>query len=412
MNFKELPRIFSTISIEVKKFWTTYKWAGHLTRFDDINLVPEPINRCRYFSGFGLVLAVVTSILLMMSLNLNALDISHGINRYAGINRFALTVIEDWASVFPHASLSNPTVSRQTLTFIIALILSILYYGLIVFLGVWRRSATASRYQQLVFSSFITSLCLIRYSAVTLSIIILIFIARWLGFDPSSSVTIFIGTVLLTYFACFAWSQLANRTSQRRGVPGPRNDDAPLAYSLLTPILINFSVLCSAAWTNDHFDSRIMLQTSDACGAPDNGVCTLYIRPHNANGVIFLDRITVHLSIMFDEASDFVGPRYITDTQSVFRMIEAPDSPLPVRVSAETTRGVVGHIDFQCPLPRTSHNVKNPKIRIFNYSAFAFSRVLSEADPERRMQIPITFEHPFDVLLVFRNSAKGCMLTP
>ncbi|WP_175818800.1 hypothetical protein [Burkholderia sp. BCC0419] len=404
--------MISAISVEVRRFWTTYKWASRLTRFDDINLVPEPINRCRYFSGFGLTLAVVASILLMMSLSLNALDISHGINGYAGINRFALAVIEDWASVFPHTSLSNPTVSRQTLAFSIALILSSLYYGLIVLLGVRRGSATASRYQQLVFSSFIASLCLIRYSAVTLSITILVCIARWLDFDFSSSPVIFISIVLLTYFACFAWSHLANRTSRRRGAPGPRNDDAPLAYSLLTPVLINFAVLCSAAWTNDHFDSRIMLQTSDACGAPDNGACTLYIRPHNANGTIFLDKITVHLAIMFDEASDFVGPRYITSTQSSFRMIETPDSPLPVRVGADATRGVVGHIDFQCPTGRTSHKEKNPKIHVFRYSASAFSRALSEAEPERRMQVPVTFEHPSDVLLVFRNSAKGCMLIP
>ncbi|MDR6497163.1 hypothetical protein J2785_000305 [Burkholderia ambifaria] len=412
MNFKEFPRIISTATIEGKRLWTTYKWASHLTRFDDINLVPDPINRCRYFSGFALLLAMVTSILLMMSLSLNVLDISHGINGYSGVDRLALGVIEDWASVVPHTSLSNPTVSRQTLAFFIALVFSGLFYGLVVFLGVWRRSATASRYQQLVFSSFITSLCLIRYSAATLPITLLVLIARWLGFEPSSSPTTVVSTILLTYFGCFAWSQLANRTSQRRGTPGPRNDDSPLAYSLLTPILINFAVLCAAAWTNDHLDPSIMLQTSDACGAPDNGACTLYIRPRNANGTIFLDKIDVSLYVMFDEAPEFVGPRYMTNTRSSFRMIEAPDSPLPIRVSADATRGMVGYSEFQCPTSKKVQKGKTSKIRIVSYSAFAFPRALSEAEPERRIRMRINFEHPFDVLLVFRNTAKGCTLVP
>lgn len=412
VNLKEFPRAVSATVVEVQRLWTTYRWASHLTRFDDINVVPEPINRCRYFSGFALVLATATSILLMMSLSLNVLDISHGINGHPGVGRFALGIAEDWASIIPRMSLSNPTVSRQTLEFVIALVLSILSYGLVVFLGVWRRSATTSRYQQLVFSSFIAALCLIRYTAVTLPITLLVWLARWLGFEPSSSPVIAVCIILLTDFASFAWSQLANRTSQRHGVPGPRNDDAPLAYSFLTPLLINLAVLCAPTWINDHLDRGIMLQTSDACGALDNGACTLYIRPHHINETIFLDRIEVSTTVMFEEAPDFVGPRYITTIQPSFRMIEAPDSPLPVRVGTEATRGVVGHREFQCPTGKMVKKGTTPKIRILRYSASAFARALSEAEPERRVSIPITFEHQSDVLLLFRNGVKGCTVVP
>ncbi|WP_176040240.1 hypothetical protein [Burkholderia stabilis] len=412
MNFKEIPRVVSDTVAEVQRLWTTYKWASHLTRFDDIAVVPEPINRCRYFSGFALVLATATSILLMMSLSLNVLDIRHGINGYPGVGRLALGIAEDWVSIVPRASFSNPTVSRQTLEFAIALVFSTLSYGLVVFLGVWRRSATTSRYRQLVFSSFIAALCLIRYTAVTLPIILLVWIARRLGFDPSSSSVIAVCIILLTYFASFAWSQLANRTSQRHGTAGPRNDDAPLAYSFFTPLLISLAVLCAATWINDHFNPGIMLQTSDACGAPDNGACTLYIRPHHINETIFLDKIDVSMQVMFDEAPDFVGPRYITSTRSSFRMIEAPDTPLPVRVGTETTRGVVGHREFRCPTRKMVGKGTTPKIRVLRYSASAFPRALSEAEPERRIPMPIIFEHQFDVELLFRNGVKGCTLVP
>ncbi|WP_155623260.1 hypothetical protein [Burkholderia diffusa] len=412
MNFKEFPKIVLASVAALQRLWTTYEWASRLTRFDDINVISEPINRCRYFSFIALILATATSILLMMSLSLNVLDISHRINDYSGVERLALGIVEDWASIIPRTSLSNPTVSRQALAFFIAFILSSLSYGLVVFLGVWRRSATTSRFRQFVFSSFITAACLIRYSAVTLPITLLVWIARWLGIDPSASPAIAVCVILLTYFTSFAWSQLANRTSQRHTTPGPRNDDAPLAYSFLTPPLISLAVLCAAAWINDHFEPSVMLQTSDACGAPDNGTCTLYIRPHHTNETIFLDKIEVSMKVMFDETRSFVGPPYITTTRANFRMIESPDSPVSIRVDTGATRGVVGYREFQCPTRKLLKKEASPKIRILGYYAFAFPRALSEAEPERRVRMPIIFEHQFDVLLLFRNGVKGCTLVP
>ncbi|VWC22697.1 hypothetical protein BLA14095_05850 [Burkholderia lata] len=358
------------------------------------------------------MLAMSTSILLITSLAINVLDISHGLSGYSGIDRLALGIVEDWASVVPRTSLSDPTVSRQTLAFVIAFVLSCLFFGLVAFLGVLRRSATASRYQQLVFSSFIISLGLIRYSVVALPTTALLWIARWRGFDPSSHSKTGLGVLALTYVAVFVWSQLSERSPQRRMSPGSRDDDAPLAYSAFVPVLIGIAVFCSAIWTNDHLDPGIMLQTSDACGAPDNGACTLYIRPRNGNGAIFLDKIDVSLLVMFDEAPDFVGPRYVTGTRASFRMIEAPDTPLPVQVGTKTTRGVVGHNEFKCPEAKNLPKGKAPQIRIIWYSASAFPRVLSEAEPERRVSIRVTFERLSDVLLLFRNGTKGCTLVP
>ncbi|MFM0069555.1 hypothetical protein PQQ86_00085 [Paraburkholderia sediminicola] len=412
MDLKEFPHLASDVFEKAKRLWSTYKWASHLAHFEDINLVSEPIFRCRNFAVLAWALAILTSSILLLSLNLNVLDTSHGSLGYHGVDQIAQGIAEEWASAMPRVRLNSLTPTKQTVAAGVAFVLSLLSFVLLAFLGVWRRSARVSRRQQLVFSCFIVSLGLLRYSVVTIPVTVLVWIAREQGFDPSSDVLLSFGVLLFTYVTSGAWTQLANRHGRRLGTSGSRDDDMSLFYSSFAPIVFSLALLCAAAWTGDRFKPSVMLQTSDACGAPDNGICVLYIRPRDVDGTISLDRVGVTMLVVFDEDKNFVGPEYVTAATASFRVIESPDEPFPVRVGPEATRGVVGYSEFHCPFRKNLRKGHVPKIRVLSYSASAIPKTNSDADPGRREPIPITFEWAGDVPLLFRNIAKECSLFP
>lgn len=412
MDLSETPKFFSTVWNQAKRLWPTYKWASHLAHFEDINLVPEPILRCRYFAIVAMVVVLVTSSVFLLSLDLNVLDTTHATIGYRGIGQMAKGVAEDWASAMPHVTINTLSISRQTAAAGLAFVFSSLAYGVLVFLGVWRRSVTATRRQQLIFSSFLVSLGLLRYSLVTIPVAVVVLVIRNLGFDPSSSVLASFGVLVGSYVATAAWTQLANRRGPHSSTTTSRNDDAPLIYSSLAPIVVCFVLLSTASWVGDRFKPNILLQTSDACGAPDKGTCALYIRPRDIDGTIFLDRVSFVMLTTVDETKDIVGPRYTAVATGSFRVIASPDEPFPVQVGSEATRGVIGYTEFNCPRHAKRKNGHLPKIRVISYTASAIPKTMSDAEPGRREPTEVAFDSKLDVELVFRNVASECSLFP
>ena len=378
--------------------------------YGDLDTPKSQVYRCRSFLGISVIVALSSLAFLLFSLNLNVLNLERSPSHTDGATETAMDFIQNMAVAFSFPSPHNFNVSRQFEVFAVSFVESIVAILLMLRLFNIKKLQQVDRKRRMAASSLMASLGLVHFSIVCVLATVLILLLRFYRYaipnDWSLTCAIIVG--LLVFAPVITWC-----VRRQHGVPSNAFAGValgPVACSLITPLLITCILIFNAVWVNERFNPALTVILSESCGAPDKGACALTFKPQDIDGSIALDGVRIEKIILgYADESRIVGPRDLIPARASFRIIQSPDTPLPLQISTDVVAGVVGHIQFDCPAKLSGGS---RKLIVVSYRATAATRPLDGPDYGAFNNVPVLFASNGDITRLIRNASDGCMFFP
>ncbi|MEK7917629.1 hypothetical protein AAB988_22420 [Burkholderia contaminans] len=393
----------------IEKALATYMRAVSARNFEDLDNQGSAVYRCRSLLIGSVLLSVVSLTFLLFSMNLNALNLARRPPRGDGVTETTIDFMQNVATAFQAPTLHNLNFSRQFSVLAVTILGSIFSAALVSLLMSLKTVPNVGRMRRLAFYSLTVSLGLVHFSIACAFGATFVLLARFYGCAISGHwlttsiviVSALLSVPLLTY--------CVRRWCEAGGSSVTVTASSSAWYSAIAPILVTYILMLNAGWVNEKFNPSIMAMLSDSCGAPDKAACVLTFKPRHIDGMVALDGVRINLILEYMDESDIVGPRYRIQTSGSLRVIQNPDTPLPLQISTDIAVGVIGHIDFDCPMRLTG---SPRKLVVNSYVASAATRILDGSDYGRVEMVPVRFAYNAELSRLFRNSANGCQFFP
>jgi hypothetical protein len=378
-----------------------------IREYKDLDNPGPPVYRCQFFLLGCVVFAVAGITFLLASTNVNVLNLQRPSVEVYGVSETAMQLAQDLAAALPNASLRKPNLSRQFAVLAVSVVASVAVALLLSFLANFSKVLGVSRRRQMAFASQIISLGLANFGIVCIFLSIVVLAARCCGFMQTSHFLILIGVILVSLGSVPVLNHYARKKSAPLAIGSNNVARTATLYSTLGPIFVVSAVMWSAIWVSERFKPSLTVMLSESCGASDKEPCALTFMPQDIDGTVLLDGFRVRLLLGYADEANIVGPRYLKPAFGHFRVVQNPDTPLPLQVSTDLVVGVTGYIRFDCP-PKMASNAR--KLVIVSYAAFADTRILDGENFDKPETVPLRFAYVGELTRLVRNSSNGCSL--